>query len=307
MSHSSIIKKPSNPEKAVLQRFPHPAFISKQVTTEVLRLDLVDEVISGNKYFKLKYSVQRALDENKAGILSFGGAYSNHLVALAALCKRTGLLSVGVIRGEKPAVYSASLSDAEESGMKLHFVSREEYRYRSRLADQLLEVYPDFLLVPEGGQSAEGVRGAADILSLAEISTYTHIVCAVGTGTTIAGILSSALPHQQVIGFPALKIQQQDKNDITAFITEHSTNNAFVLAYDYHFGGYAKYSSALLHFMNELWATYGLPTDFVYTAKMFYGLTDMISQNHFAPGSRILVIHSGGLQGNRSIKNKLLF
>jgi 1-aminocyclopropane-1-carboxylate deaminase len=274
------------------------------VSVDVLRLDLIHPVISGNKYFKLKVAIENAVSSDISGIVSFGGAYSNHLVALACLCNSVGLQSIGVIRGEEPANHSPTLNDAIGYGMKPIFVNRELYADKKQLNNLFQHRYPGFKLIPEGGQSAEGVEGATEILRIADSSAYDVIVCAVGTGTMMAGLAKGASENQELIGISSLKIGPG--NDIEKFIHLH-THKPFSVLYDYHFGGYAKKSSELIDFMNQLWRDHQLPTDFVYTAKLIFAINDLVEKKYFSPGTRILAIHSGGLQGNRSIADKLIF
>ena len=305
MPGKSIITNLVHPEAVVTQSLLLPDFEKKQISVDVLRLDRLHPVISGNKYFKLKHAVSNALNSNNKGIISFGGAYSNHLVALACVCKHAGLLSVGIVRGEKPAFTSQTLQDAMAYGMELRFVSRELYGMKQTITEQVSAEFPEFSVIPEGGQSAAGIAGAAEILSLAGNKRYDVIACAIGTGTTMAGLIQSAALHQVVIGFSSLKLMLP--NEIDSFIQSLAISKSFSIIYDYHFGGYAKKSAALTGFMNEIWRDYQLPTDFVYTAKMFYGLRDLAGKDYFPSGTSILAIHSGGLQGNRSIRDQLIF
>ena len=305
MPGQSILTKLVDTEAVVIQSLPLPEFERKQISVYILRLDRLHPVISGNKYFKLKYAVLKTLNIHNKGIISFGGAYSNHLVALACVCKHAGILSVGIVRGEKPAILSPTLQDAVAYGMELRFVSRQEYNMKQTTTEQLLRDFPEFSVIPEGGQSEDGIAGAAEILSLADNENYDVIACSVGTGTTMAGLIRSAHPYQKLIGFSSLKLTSP--NEIDSFIQSQASSKNFSIIYDYHFGGYAKKTETLINFMNEIWSSYLLPTDFVYTAKMFYGLRDLAGKDYFKAGTRILAIHSGGLQGNRSISDQLKF
>ena len=270
-----------------------------RVHLDVLRLDEWHPVVSGNKWFKLQHYLQEAKEKGFASIATFGGAYSNHIVATAFACKETGLPSIGIIRGEKPKQLSHTLVNAEAYGMQLQFVSREAYREKETIKASL----PDVYWIGEGGYGELGARGAADILPLADDwETYTHIVCAVGTGTTLAGLIKRALPHQTIIGFSALRNNTGIEEEINKLLSESEKAKPWLIVHDYPFGGYAKYNAALLDYMNEVWQQYQLPLDFVYTAKAFYGLQDMIEKEDiFNAGSRILFIHTGGLQGNESL------
>ena len=261
---------------------------------DVLRLDQIHPHVSGNKWYKLKHYLEQAEASGKEGLASFGGAYSNHLVALAFACKERNLRSLGIIRGEEPSQYGPSLHQMREFGMELRFIPRSQYKRREA------HINEQFLVVPDGGAGEEGVRGAAGIMSDSPLH-YTHIICAVGTGTTLAGLVNASRSHQQVIGVSCLKIQQQADNELQRYIDTLTIKKNYTLLFDYHFGGYAKKNDKLLAFMNDLYRREQIPTDFVYTAKLFYAVFDLLKRNYFAEGSQLLVIHSGGLQGNRSL------
>lgn len=278
---------------------------SNNVALSVLRLDKMHSVVSGNKWFKLKYYMAEALAAKCSMIGSFGGAYSNHIVAVAYACKEAAIKSVGIIRGEQPPVLSATLQEAKDYGMELHFVNRINYKNNTGLRQQFENVY----WIEEGGYGLNGVKGSADILSFAEDKgAYTHIVCAVGTGTMMAGIVQSAALHQQIIGISTMKGNFELAEKVTYLLGEASIHKAYCINHDYHFGGYAKHPQELLHFMNEIWIEQHLPTDIVYTAKAFYATKQMVTNNIIPNGSNVLMIHSGGLQGNRSLpEGTLLF
>jgi D-cysteine desulfhydrase len=302
MSIPSGSKIGINLSKARLQSLDDFDISRPDIKLDVLRLDLIHRLVSGNKYFKLKYHIEKAFAENKKGILSFGGAYSNHLVATAYTCAYHGLRSVGIVRGEEPTLLSPALTDAKAYGMELRFISRDRYKDR----DTGLINEPDFLLVNEGGQSEEGIRGASEIMNLVSPKRYTHIACSIGTGTMITGIINNSSKEQKILGFSSLKISNEQDNELSAFISNSSTQNNYSIFYQYHFGGYAKKNNELLEFMNQFYTKWNIPTDFVYTAKLFYGITDLVKQGYFTEASSILVIHSGGLQGNRSLEKGVL-
>lgn len=283
----------------MIQRLCNPLHKSKEVVADVLRLDKVHPVISGNKWFKLKYHISKAVQLNSGGVLSFGGAFSNHLVALAHACRENGLRSAAIIRGDE-ATTNHSINDMKHQGMELIFVSRDAYRNRLDLSRSFCAIHPDFYVVPEGGQGEEGIKGAAEILDNIPPG-YTHIICAVGTGTTLAGIINASQKEQQVLGICALKISAQNNNELSDFLRKNANKNNYHLKYDFHFGGYARKTPALVNFMNQFYTTENIPTDFVYTGKMFYAVEELIAGNYFPQGSKLLVIHSGGLQGNRSL------
>lgn len=265
----------------------------------VLRLDKIHPVISGNKWFKLKYYLKDAQRQNKSTIITFGGAYSNHIVATAAMCHACGFKSVGIIRGEEPPQYSHTLQAAISYGMKLIFISREQYKTKT---------IPNFLtemngyIIPEGGYGLPGVLGAASIPI--QQSSYNIICCAVGTGTTMAGIIKTKAPDTHVLGFSVLKNNFSIESEIQKLLPNET--KPIHINFDYHFGGYAKHTPKLFQYMNELYAQTGIPTDFVYTAKLFYGVHEQIKAKQFRTGSKILIIHSGGLQGNLSLRKGTL-
>lgn len=291
-------------KRVFLQNIQAPWLQEKAVHLDVLRLDEWHPVVSGNKWFKLQHYLGDAKEKGFNTIATFGGAYSNHIVAVAFACREEGLQSVGIIRGERPKQLSHTLLHAEAYGMELQFVSREEYRDKEKIKASFPEVY----WINEGGYGELGAAGAGDILLLAEDwKNYTHIACAVGTGTTLAGLIKQSPPHQTVIGFSALKNNTALKEEVKKLLPQSAKPNQWRIVHNYHFGGYAKYNAALLDFMNDVWMQHQLPLDFVYTAKAFYGLQDMIEKGDtFSTNSRILFIHTGGLQGNESLPKEAL-
>lgn len=287
----------------VTQTLRKPLFKTKGISVDVLRLDLVHPVISGNKWFKLKYHLADAISLRKKGVVTFGGAFSNHLVATAVACKENNLFCVGIVRGEEHLSANDSVQQMKEYGMHLHFVSREDYRNKDEL---IKKFYDSYYLIPEGGRSLAGLRGASEIMSCAN-KDYTHILCPIGTGTTLGGLIQSGNSSQHFIGISALKISSAD-NNIEQFISSTTTSKNFTILYDYHFGGYAKKTDELIAFMNALFNEENIPTDFVYTGKMFFAFHELARNGYFLPGSNILLIHTGGLQGNRSLaKGTLVF
>lgn len=291
---------------AVLQKLPMERFNFPNSPWYVLRLDKIDEVISGNKWFKLKHHLKQAMEKGFTGIATFGGAYSNHLVATAAACQRLQIPSLGVIRGERPAKPSDSILQMEAMGMQLQFVSRNDYSSKQDLQDHFSRIFPGFYWVPEGGAGVQGEKGASEILDLLPKNDFNRIFCAVGTGTTMAGLLQASLPNQMICGIPVLKWSDDDMDQLPFAASSYKKN--FLLFKDYHEGGYAKKTPELLSFMNVFFDETGIPTDFVYTAKLFRAALDLLKKGTINPQEKILLIHSGGLQGNRSLpKNSLAF
>ena len=273
----------------------------------VKREDLLHPLISGNKFRKLKYNLEEAKKLQHDTLLTFGGAFSNHILAVAAAGNEFGFKTIGIIRGEELAgKYSQNptLQKAEQLGMNFVFVSREEYRYKAeaKYIEDLRQKYGDFYLIPEGGTNALAVKGCEEIVTLDD-AEFDYVCCAVGTGGTISGIINCSKPCQKVLGFPALKgdFLQED-------IRKFATNDNWELITDYHFGGYAKTTPQLIDFMNDFYEQYKIPLDPIYTGKMVFGVFDLIKKNYFSKNAKILLIHTGGLQGikgmNIVLKNK---
>jgi 1-aminocyclopropane-1-carboxylate deaminase len=286
-----------------IDRLQDDLFVRKGISVDILRLDKVHPVISGNKLFKLHHFLQEALQSTHKHIITFGGAFSNHLAAAAFACRELGLKSTGIVRGEMPAALSHTLLQCREMDMQLQFVSREAYERKATAAfGQELETrYGPHLLVPEGGYHPMGAKGAAMIMNHVPQGYYSHIACSLGTATTVAGLLSTAAENQLVMGFCALK-GMTDIDNRLHYLLDGSYNPAtFLPVHDYCFAGYAKKDPAVFSFMNRLWQEQRIPTDFVYTAKMLYGVYDMADNDFFTPGSCILCLHTGGLQGNLSL------
>lgn len=274
-------------------------------TVDVLRLDLLHPVVSGNKWFKLKYYLAEAKQQHKT-ILTFGGAFSNHIVATAFAAKANGLKSIGVIRGEEPPVLSHTLQNAIEYGMELFFINRDAYRNKMAPKEIRDGRRPENIYtIPEGGYGIKGVDGAKEIMHRYDISRYTHIISAVGTGTTLAGLIAGSFEHQKIIGVSVLKNSHSLEAEIKALLPEEK-KAAVALLHDYHFGGYAKYTNELIGFMNGLHQRTGIPTDFVYTGKMFFAAFDLLRKNFFSPADSVLLVHTGGLQGNLSLPSETL-
>ncbi len=296
--------------KAGIEVLNSELFSQKQVSVSVLRLDKIHPVVSGNKLFKLHYFLQDALASKHKTILSFGGAYSNHLAATAFACKALHLKSIGIVRGEQPAKLSPTLLECINDGMQIKFISRQDYNAKvdPELISTLLNEFGDCIIIPEGGYHPMGAMGAALIMDLINKNNYTHICTATGTATTLAGLLMASGPEQTIISIPVLK-GMTDINERIKYLAGLKTapQNLQILS-GYHFDGYAKKNNQLIQFMNDSWQQYQLPLDFVYTAKMFYGITDCIKNDRFYKDSKVLCLHTGGLQGNKSLPlNTLLF
>jgi 1-aminocyclopropane-1-carboxylate deaminase len=256
------------------------------------RDDLIHPEISGNKWRKLKYNLAKAKEENKSAILTFGGAFSNHITATAKACEVFGFKSIGIIRGEAYLPLNKSLQFAKDCGMELIYLNREKYRSKN-ISDFRFQIL-DFdeintYILPEGGANELAVKGCAEIVSEIDID-FDYICCASGTGTTIAGIASNLQPHQQAIGFPVLKGGGFLYDEIKKLI-----NVECLLMTEYHFGGYAKTTPELIKFIKEFYQEHQILLDYVYTGKLLYGIFDLISKNYFPENATIIAVHTGGV------------
>ncbi len=283
--------------------------VNSTVKVFIRREDLIHPFVSGNKFRKLKYNLLQAIKENHHTLLTFGGAYSNHIAATAYAGKESGFKTIGIIRGDELASKikeNPTLKFAQDCGMKFEFVSREQYRMKesSDFISKLNEKYGSYYLVPEGGTNSYAILGCEEILTNEDF-IFDYICCSVGTGGTIAGISNSITGKQKVLGFPSLKGDFLQK-DICNFAKQDN----FSLISDYHFGGYGKVNEELILFINTFYKEYKIPLDPIYTGKMVFGVIDLIKKNYFPENSKILLIHTGGIQGvegmNIKLKNKNL-
>lgn len=278
--------------KATIDRVLLSFAQEKETSLDMLRLDKIHPVISGNKWFKLKYHLENFYTGNYQGVLTFGGAWSNHIIAVACACFQQKIKCTGIIRGEKPSNLSLTLQEAVHFNMELKFISREQYRKKTsaEFLEELKKEYPGFYIIPEGGAGDEGEKGAGEILNLVSANNYTHIACAIGTAAMYKGIVKKIKINQAAIGIPVLKGFTE--------LREHPASQIFPA---YHFGGYAKTNNDLFGFMNDFFKQTNIPTDFVYTGKLVFAVCDLVKKDFFQKGSKILIIHSGGLQGNLSL------
>jgi 1-aminocyclopropane-1-carboxylate deaminase len=284
----------------------------------ILRTDLNHTHISGNKLFKLKYNLLEAEKKGIKTLLTFGGAFSNHISATAAAGKEYGFKTIGIIRGEAYPELNPTLQFAVECGMELHYVSRTLYRNKKELYEYVNQQFSQetFYLIPEGGSNELGVLGCKEITGY--INTDFDYVCSpCGTGATIAGIIMSLKGNQKAIGFQILKAEGYIKNEVEEWLkkqpaiaiatdiigSEIDTDSATAqnnrsINEDYHFGGYAKNQTELTGFINWFAQTNHVPLDFIYTGKMMFGIYDLIGKGFFKKGETIVAVHTGGLQGN---------
>lgn len=268
------------------------------------REDLLHPAISGNKFRKLKYNLLAAKQAQQTTLLTFGGAYSNHIAAVAAAGKQFGFNTIGIIRGEELAGKihdNKTLQTAQDNGMQLHFTSRSAYREKQSPAfiTSLKQQFGDFFLIPEGGSNVFAVQGCTEILTAQDKTDFDYVCSAVGTGGTIAGIINAASNQQKVLGFPALKGDFL-YDEIRQWLTEDRKNSPlWNLNLDYHFGGYAKVTPDLTQFVEQFHQQTGIEIEPIYTGKMLFGILDLIEKDYFPANSRILAIHTGGLQGKQ--------
>lgn len=268
---------------------------------QVKREDLSDPGFGGNKWRKLKYNLVRAGAQNKHTLLTFGGAWSNHIYATAAAGQRFGFSTIGVIRGEQQRSLNPTLAFASNCGMRLIYVDRKTYREKTsaHFIDSLRERFGDFYLLPEGGSNLLAMQGCAEIVT--EIhEPFDVITVASGTGATLAGLVTALSADQHAIGFAVLKGASFLIDELADMLGQSDSGDRknWHIETGYHFGGYARTSPELLAFIRRFKTDYGITLDAVYTGKMFYGLFDLIHKGVFERGTRIIAVHSGGVQGN---------
>ncbi|NNL09362.1 MAG: 1-aminocyclopropane-1-carboxylate deaminase/D-cysteine desulfhydrase [Croceitalea sp.] len=273
-----------------------PLLKEKGIVLHIKREDTLHPYISGNKYRKLKYNILEALKLGHHTMLTFGGAYSNHIAATAYACKEAGLKSIGIIRGEELLdkwQENPTLDKAKENGMQFLFINREQYRLRNTapFLKQLEKQFGKTFVLPEGGTNELAIKGCEEILN-SDDEKFDLIATCVGTGGTIAGLINSSKAHQKVLGFQSVGGDFLF-NDIRKFVKKE--NWSLIAKYD--FGGYARVTPELIEFINTFRANTNVPLDPIYTGKLIYGILDMIAKDAFKPETKILAIHTGGLQG----------
>lgn len=284
----------------------------KNIQLFVLREDLIHPTISGNKWRKLFYNLQEAKNDGKNQLLTFGGAYSNHIAATAAAGKQFGFKTISIIRGEEHLPLNPTLQLAVENGMQLKYISRSLYKeekYNTSFLQEMKAEFGDFYLIPEGGSNAFAVKGCTEILKNINID-YDVICCACGTGGTITGVIAAANETKEIIGFPALKGGEFLKNDIQQLLADYQQQfdikinvKNWSLITGYHFGGYAKTNTELIDFVNDFYQKQNIPLDLIYTGKMLYGILHLAKTSSKFNGKKIVAVHTGGLQGNKGFTN----
>jgi 1-aminocyclopropane-1-carboxylate deaminase len=276
-----------------------PFLKERNIRLLVKREDLNHPFVSGNKWLKLKYNLQEAARLGHDTLLTFGGAYSNHIFATAAAGKELGLKTIGIIRGEETLPLNPTLAFAESCGMKLHYISREAYRKKSEpeFIKQLRSQFGNFHLIPEGGMNELAIKGCAEFAAqLNQEIDFDYLCLPAGTGGTVAGMIEGISHSKRIIGFSSLKGGEFLVGEVKKITS--SEKNDWTINSDYHFGGYGKATSELKKFIQEIKTTHQLPLDAVYTGKMLFGILDLATKNYFKEGSTILMLHTGGLQNN---------
>ena len=298
-----IIENPITP----LTEISDPILIDKQIKLFIKREDLTDEFISGNKWYKLKYNLIEAEKLGFKTLLTFGGAFSNHIHATAAAGKKYGFNSIGIIRGEEHLPLNPTLESAQENGMLIEYLDRKSYRnkYDKDLIEILKNKYGDFYLIPEGGSNHLAIKGCAEIIP--GIKTNFDFICsACGTGGTLAGLILGLNSKSFVLGFSVLKGGEFLYQNIRSLLSQYQKENLnnWQINLDYHFGGYAKINSELIKFCRNFEEQHNIPIEPIYTGKMLYGIFDLIKNNSFPEHSTIIAIHTGGLQGLQGLKHR---
>ncbi|WP_439487789.1 1-aminocyclopropane-1-carboxylate deaminase/D-cysteine desulfhydrase [Algoriphagus sp.] len=289
-----------SPNTIPTESLSHPILTNFGLELSVKRLDLVHSDVSGNKFFKLKHNLEQAKSEGKNKVLTFGGAFSNHIYATSQAAKAQGLESIGLIRGEEAQPLNHTLSSAKEAGMQLHFIDRTTYRKKTEpeFLAGLKEKFGDFYLIPEGGTNGLAIQGTSEILG-SEDQQFSFICSSIGTGGTFSGLYASLSEKQILLGFSSLK-GEFILNEISDLIGEYQlgSQGSYEIFTNYHFGGYAKYRQELIDFIWWFYENFGIVLDPIYTGKMTFGIWELICTGYFPKGSKILMIHTGGLQGN---------
>ena len=270
-------------------------YLNNEIEVFIKRLDLIDPFISGNKLFKLKHNVDRALLEKKNMLITFGGAFSNHILATAAYTKKKNIDCLAIVRGEEYSELNPLLTLAKEYGMNFCFVSRKEYAKRNdnNYVSELIRKYKKAFIVPEGGNNKLGIFGAEEILETQDKS-FDYIICPIGTGATLSGIVNSSKKTQKVIGINCIN----DTKVINKKISQKTNKNNWEIINEFNFGGFAKFDNLLTEYLKKFKLNYKITLDLNYTTKMFFGFEKLIERRYFQRKSKVLLIHTGGIYGN---------
>ena len=307
-SLSELIKNTINVDAAILHKIELPN-IKKHVRIYLKREDLLQPIISGNKWRKLKYNLLKANEEGHKKLLTFGGAYSNHIHATAGAGSIFGFNTIGIIRGEQTLPLNSTLTEAKKYGMRIEYVDRKSYRNKTqpKFTESLKEKFGDFYLIPEGGTNQLAVKGCTEIIDNINID-YDYIFAACGTGGTLSGLICALNGNKKIYGIPVLKgagfLQQEIEEHVLKF--SRTKYNNWELKLDFHFGGYAKINKELVNFIYEFEELNKIQVEPIYTAKMLFGIKAMIENDEIPEDSTIIALHTGGLQGRAGMKEKII-
>ena len=305
--HLMTTEKAEINENTLLEEVNDPFLKERKISLLIKREDMNHTHLSGNKWYKLKYNIQEAKEQGKDTLLTFGGAYSNHIYAVAAAGKIFNFNTIGIIRGEEHSPLNPTLSFAKQNGMKFYYLNRATYRKKNspEILNDLIKIFGDFYHLPEGGTNVFAVNGCSEIIDKIN-EDYDYICCPCGTGGTLAGLISGLNGEKFALGFAVLKgasFLKQNVESLLELIGKPTLSN-WNINLDYHFGGYAKFNRQLLEFVDRFISIAGIPIEPIYTGKMLFGIYDLISKGFFKQESRIVVIHTGGLQGLSGLKHK---
>lgn len=291
---------------AVIQPLSKFWYEQKVARMDMLRLDLLHPVVSGNKWYKLRLNVKHAIENGFKTIVTSGGGFSNHLIATAFTAKRFGIKSVGIVRG-KYDLLTPTLKDCIAEGMELIFVTQEDYKnsHQPEWAANIVAHFDEIMIIPEGGANEWG-RAGAGLLSRFVKEDYTHVIVSVGTGTTLIGLRNKISEQQQILGFVPMKNGAYLKDNISSHLASGKDKN-WQLFDDWHLGGFGKWNNELLGFMNDFYRENNIPLDIVYTSKMMFGIRELLANNSFSSCDKLLCVHTGGLQGNVSVQDELIY
>lgn len=299
---------PNINEDIPLEEVRDPLLMKRNISLFIKREDFNHPQLSGNKWYKLKYNLKEAKRQGKYILLTFGGAYSNHIYATAAAGKIFNFQTIGIIRGEEHLPLNPTITFAKECGMQLYYLNRKDYRKKDsdELIARLKKDFGDFYLLPEGGTNELAVQGCVEIIANIEIK-YDYICCPCGTGGTLAGLITGLKGKKFAMGFAALKNASFLKENVKSLLKTKNGNlfGNWDINLDYHFGGYARFNKQLIDFIDRFISLTGIQIEPIYTGKMLFGIYDLISKGYFRKGSKILAIHTGGLQGLNGLRNKI--
>jgi 1-aminocyclopropane-1-carboxylate deaminase len=288
-----------------LQEIFHPVLENAGIRLLVKREDLNHHTVSGNKWWKLKYNLIDAINNQSTQVLTFGGAFSNHIYATAAATSLLGIKCIGIIRGERTNPLNPTLKFAENAGMYLHFISRTAYRSKNETAfiEELSRLFGKSFIIPEGGTNLQALKGCKEFSEKLEKIDFDKVVVPIGTGGTITGIISGIDPHKETVGVAILKNGQFLQEEVTSLLQQLNMEDRqnFKILSEYHHGGYAKVTPPLLDFIRYMKINHNLPLDHVYTAKLLWAIFEEARRNNFKRGTTLLAIHTGGLQGSQEV------